>query len=256
MCIIVLLCRRTRELQLLTSQGQNIDIDNIDLKCINSFILQGHWFRFPRCDYFTLPLLYLNMMHNASWSLQHLYHQTVRKQHRRNASQSMSRNGSWRCVHCTNPQGVEWCTFCSGSDLNFVFWWNSFVIDLAHLHPRKVTLNRRVGHVDAKWIWASSVHSGLRSPRAWLLFTVQAAVQVVLANPPGNRITHTSWEPPQLLQCAVKNVLPQSLVCLPFAGTTPSHPKQLSKLIDVLLMLTPKLHRNPQWYFASQLAKR
>lgn len=30
----------------------------------------------------------------------------------------------------------------------------SGVVHLAHLHPRKVTLNRRMGHGDAQWIWS------------------------------------------------------------------------------------------------------
>lgn len=68
---------------------------------------------------------------------------------------------------------------------------------------------------------------------AWLLFTVPAVVPFGVSSPPGHLATRAYWEPSQILLCWEKNVLPHTLMYLSCVGTTPSHPKQLSKLTDV-----------------------
>lgn len=81
---------------------------------------------------------------------------------------------SWTGVLCTNPQqGVKECTFCSGSDLNYLL--RDKFKHKAYLHPRQVALNRRVGHGDAGWICTSSNNAEISS--ASLVFTVPAVVR-------------------------------------------------------------------------------
>lgn len=51
---------------------------------------------------------------------------------------------------------------------------------LAHLHPRQVALNRRMGHGDADRICASSNNAGLRSPRLDLCLQSRLRCRLVL----------------------------------------------------------------------------